>query len=536
MGRELGRGGSSTVWLVTEHRSGTNYALKCFQPLARRARRAGSDVSEESMRREIRILSVLDHPHLIPVHEAVTLVGAPDAGVGLVMGYAPGGSLAALLAARGKLPVGETVTILTPIAQVLGYLHGKGFTHADVAPGNVLFTGQGKPMLSDLGIARMLGDPGSAAVRGTQGFMDPAPVEAVRAGLQPERDVYAVAALGWFCLTGDPPQRTSDRPPLSLLVPEVPRELAAALESGLNEDGRQRPTAAALATAIYRSASPAPVDLASAVHPTVLPELVTRLHSPVRSRSRLATRLASIRRRVATTTWSRSGAARRGPRIPVSDAAGRATRRSSGRHTREPGGGSPWRKRMLAAAASVAVAAAWWLGGGTTMAGPEAQVQPPSGGGADMTVTEPSPAASQQADPIEEARRQAAAPDPVDAVHGLALLRSLAFSTGKIELLAEVNQEGSPAATADRVIAARLHDTGHILAGYSSTLSQVQPEEGRTKAKAVVAVTSASSPYEEKDAAGTVTAVGAAGAEQQLRLVLVAADGRWLLSEILPGS
>ena len=75
------------------------------------------------------------------------------------MDYAPGGSLRQLVGARGRLSVGETVTVLTPIAQVLAYLHGRGFTHGDVSPGNVLFTAHGKPLLADLGVARMVGDP-----------------------------------------------------------------------------------------------------------------------------------------------------------------------------------------------------------------------------------------------------------------------------------------------------------------------------------------------------------------------------------------
>ena len=125
-----------------------------------------------------------------------------DADLGLIMDYAAGGSLGQLVAGRGKLGPGETVTVLTPIAQALAYLHGQGFTHGDVSPGNVLFTAHGKPLLADLGVARMVADAAAVADAGTEGFRDPAPVDAVRAGLQPERDVYSLAALGWYCLTG----------------------------------------------------------------------------------------------------------------------------------------------------------------------------------------------------------------------------------------------------------------------------------------------------------------------------------------------
>jgi hypothetical protein len=121
-------------------------------------------------------------------------------------------------------------------------------------------------------------------------------------------------------------------------------------------------------------------------------------------------------------------------------------------------------------------------------------------------------------------------------VQGLSLLRSLAFASGRLDLLDEVNQPGAGAAAADRKISERLRASGHTLAGFSSTLSQVQAEEGGTAARAVVAVTSASSAYEEKDARGAVVATGASGPEQRLRVVLVSVDGKWRVSEILPGA
>ena len=113
---------------------------------------------EDSVRREIRILSVLDHEHLVKARDVVRLDGVAGGRLGLIMDYAAGGSLGQLVAGRGSLGPGETVTVLTPIAQALAYLHGQGFTHGDVSPGNVLFTAHGKPLLADLGVARMVAD------------------------------------------------------------------------------------------------------------------------------------------------------------------------------------------------------------------------------------------------------------------------------------------------------------------------------------------------------------------------------------------
>ncbi|MDP9983223.1 serine/threonine protein kinase [Pseudarthrobacter oxydans] len=297
VGRELGRGSSAEVWLVTEELSRRDFALKSFvlpeQPSSQHPH-VGAEDAENAVRREIGILSVLDHEHLVKAYDVVRLDGPCAGSLGLIMDYAAGGSLGQLMAGRGSLGPGETVTVLTPIAQALAYLHGHGFTHGDVAPGNVLFTAHGKPLLADLGVARMVADAAAVPDAGTEGFRDPAPVDAVRAGLQPERDVYSLAALGWYCLTGRAPEPGAQRPPLPLLVPGVPAALAAALESGLQEDRRLRPTATELASAVHRSAVAAPVDLSVSVHPTVIPQLLTRRTLPGTARARRVEQLRTL--------------------------------------------------------------------------------------------------------------------------------------------------------------------------------------------------------------------------------------------------
>jgi serine/threonine protein kinase len=622
VGRMLGRGGSATVWLVAEERTGREFALKCLGAEAGRGARdvaaagdaAGAAAREEDIRREIRILSVLDHQHLVKAHDVLRLPvqpgpgGAADAGssgMGLLLDYAPGGSLSQLVGTRRKLPVGETVTVLTPIAQVLGYLHAKGFTHGDVSPGNVLFTGHGKPMLSDVGVARMVGDASAVADQGTAGFMDPAPVDAVRAGLQPERDVFSVAALGWYCLTGEPPRRSADRPPLSLLLPEVPAELAAALEAGLNEDRRLRPTAVELATAIYRSAPPLPIDLASSVHATVMPQLLTRRRVPERPDGAVRNGLRAWRRKLSTSRWSGLTGVRQvlpfpedeeapGPSpAPVTAALpgrqaedtgveqpaprGRhaeqpqATRRrpesapeSSAPHTlTEPSGpqrsgfrrqGSPGRAAvhrrgtvLLAAGAAAMVAGVIWTAGafgpGGPFTGPAGFEGPAAGSDSAHKARkgiDPDPGRAPEGTdntgvPAAVAAQLASA-DPAEAVHGLAAVRSLAFNSGRLELLNLVNAPGSAAAAVDAGIRDELSGSGHVLAGFTSTVTDVRVQPGGSSGQAIVGITSVTSPYVEQDRSGAVVAAGAAGTEQALRLVLVTLDGEWRISDVLPGS
>lgn len=549
--RLLGQGGSATVWLVCQERTGLRFALKCFDggaPLRSAREVCPESLSVAGIEREIRVLSALEHSHLVRAHKAVTVRDSGSERPALLMDYASGGSLASLVSARGQLTVGEVVTILTPLAQVLAYLHGKGVTHSDVSPGNILFTGQGKPLLSDLGVTRMVGDPAGAAGHGTPGFTDPVPADAVRAGLRPEGDVYAAAAVGWFCLTGSAPARSAVRPPLSLLRPEVPPELAAALESGLNEDRRLRPAATELAAAVYRSAVPLPLDLAPAVHPTVIPELLTRRHVPAKQTAPLPGRLARVAR---TLTARLPGRYRRPPRMPFPAAASGTPVR--GRHAAEqpaprhhgirPGYAPaltrlrPWILGML----GLSAAAGWWLAAGmpAPVGSPESVggIVSSEGTGALEEGTRGTGTPEERvAGQLKEARKLASAPDPADAVLGLAALRSLAFSLGRPELLDEVNQAGSPSDAADRRTVKQLIASDTVLAGFTTALSGVRTEAGASVDGAVVQATSTTSAYEERDSAGRVVDKGKAGQPQSLRLVLVSDAGKWRITEILSGA
>jgi hypothetical protein len=129
-----------------------------------------------------------------------------------------------------------------------------------------------------------------------------------------------------------------------------------------------------------------------------------------------------------------------------------------------------------------------------------------------------------------------ASADPVEAVRGLARLRSLALSSGDFGLLEQVNVPASSAAAADSLISARLTETGHVLAGFSTVLTRVERPAESSPSRAVVGIGAATTPYREQDAAGAVVAEAAAGAEQRLRLVLVPVEGRWRIQEILPGT
>jgi hypothetical protein len=124
----------------------------------------------------------------------------------------------------------------------------------------------------------------------------------------------------------------------------------------------------------------------------------------------------------------------------------------------------------------------------------------------------------------------------VEAVLGLAQLRSLALREGMLDLLDDVNAPNTPAHAADRQIRAGLEKSGTVLAGFTTSLSGVRRLPGSTPARAVVAVTSSTSAYQERSPAGAVVATGARQQGMRLRLVLVQAEGRWRIADILPAA
>ena len=249
LGDLLGRGGSGTVWAATRERDGAAVAVKVVQVV---------DADQaDSLAREFAVLARVDVEGLVGFHEAVGLPGEA-ASVALVLDQVRGGSLQGVVQARGHLSVGESVTMLAPVARALAGLHGLGVVHGDVTPANVLVERTGRPLLADLGVASLAGEvPGQ--LWGTDGFVAPEVLD--RGVVTTASDVYAVGALAWWCVTGSPPAPVALRRPLEELAPGLPAAWSEITLRALQGDPAARPTAAELALAYYDSAPCEPLHL-----------------------------------------------------------------------------------------------------------------------------------------------------------------------------------------------------------------------------------------------------------------------------------
>lgn len=257
--RELGRGGMGVVYLAREVRLDRPVAIKLLPPEL-----AAQDRLRDRFLREARTAARLSHPYIVPIH-AVDEVGDF---VFYVMAYVDGETLAQRVAARGPLPAGEATRILREVAWALAYAHAQGVVHRDVKPANILLErGTERAMVTDFGIARELHTTGETVVGellGTPEYMSPE--QASGDPVDGRSDLYALGAVGFFALSGQPPftapttqavlaqQITKPAPAVASASRGATASLARVIDQCLEKDPMRRPpTGEALADALAPS-------------------------------------------------------------------------------------------------------------------------------------------------------------------------------------------------------------------------------------------------------------------------------------------
>jgi serine/threonine protein kinase len=146
LGRELGRGGMAVVYegMDPGFSPPRQVAVKLMAP-----KLSADPEFRVRFEREASLVAGFRHDNIIHVFASGDAGGAKY----IVMEYLPGGNLASKIA-RGELAARDAVATGAMLADSLAYSHSRGVVHRDFKPGNVLFTAEGKPVLSDFGIAK----------------------------------------------------------------------------------------------------------------------------------------------------------------------------------------------------------------------------------------------------------------------------------------------------------------------------------------------------------------------------------------------
>jgi WD40 repeat protein/tRNA A-37 threonylcarbamoyl transferase component Bud32 len=201
---ELGRGGMGMVFKARQRGANRIVALKVIRPdrledLTPEQRRRWL----ERFRTEAQAAARVEHDHIVAVYDVSTADGHPF----YAMRYVEGQSLARLLR-DGPVPGERAAAYLEPVARAVHHVHGHGILHRDLKPGNVLLGADGRPYVTDFGLAKWLGEaPDLTRVGeglGSPSYMAPEQVRA-SAKVTAACDVYGLGATLYALLTGRPP-------------------------------------------------------------------------------------------------------------------------------------------------------------------------------------------------------------------------------------------------------------------------------------------------------------------------------------------
>jgi tetratricopeptide (TPR) repeat protein len=213
----------ATVYLAEDVRHHRKVAVKVLRP------DLAATLGPARFLREIEIAAQLQHPHILPLLDS----GEADGFLYYVMPYIEGESLRDRLTRQRELPVSEAVRLLRDVADALSYAHGRGVVHRDIKPDNVMLSGR-HALVADFGVAKAVSEATGRQTMTTAGVAlgTPAYMAPEQAAADPHvdhrADLYALGAMGYELLTGQPPfTGLTPQQVLAAHVTEAPKPVGA---------------------------------------------------------------------------------------------------------------------------------------------------------------------------------------------------------------------------------------------------------------------------------------------------------------------
>jgi serine/threonine-protein kinase len=197
--RELGRGGTATVYLAHDLRHARQVAIKVLYP------ELAASLGTDRFLREIQIASGLAHPNILALYDS----GEAEGLLYYVMPYIEGESLRHRLRREIQMPVGEALRVAREVAEALAHAHRHGIVHRDVKPENILLD-RDHALVADFGVARAIETASSDRLTetglavGTAVYMSPEQAGGV-GRVDGRSDIYSLGCVLYEMLAGEPP-------------------------------------------------------------------------------------------------------------------------------------------------------------------------------------------------------------------------------------------------------------------------------------------------------------------------------------------
>lgn len=194
---KIGQGGMGVVYRARQKSLNRDVAIKLISSHSLHAS------SAERFHIEARSAAMLDHPGIVPVFD----VGQHGGYLYYAMAFVDGQALNAVVAS-GPLDPRAAATIVMAVAEAVDSAHRAGIIHRDLKPSNILLDTEGRPRVTDFGLAKRIEADEqltvSGEVLGTPAYMPPEQAEG-SASASPSADIYGLGAVLYFLLTGKPP-------------------------------------------------------------------------------------------------------------------------------------------------------------------------------------------------------------------------------------------------------------------------------------------------------------------------------------------
>ncbi len=204
----------------------------------------------DRFRRELDMITRLEHPHILPVYD----YGEVNSNPYIVMRFMSGGSLQDRLQAPA-FNRAEALRLLDQVAVALDFAHDRGIIHRDLKPANILLDEAGNAYLADFGLAKTMSGTqdltATGSTLGSPAYMSPEQARGQK--LDRRSDVYAFAVLVYRILSGRLPfeaktaweyitKHISEEPAsIRRYAPDLPPAVEAVLGAGLAKDPLSRP-------------------------------------------------------------------------------------------------------------------------------------------------------------------------------------------------------------------------------------------------------------------------------------------------------